>query len=125
MTKSKLHCIDLELAREPGHPEGDQNHTYRLYLPLKDDAHIDVSALPHMQAWCRVVRHRPGEDETRGRIRKDTGGRWILDYTDTDSRDDEIGFRLAEERFVTGEYVSIEEDDGRMHTFRVVSVRPD
>ena len=34
---------------------------------------------------------------------------------------DEVGFHFADERFVTGEYVSINEG-GKMHTFRVVSV---
>ena len=49
----------------------------------------------------------------------------VLDFVDNDTRDDEIGFRLSEERFVPGEYVSIQEDDGRQHTFKVVSVLPD
>ena len=34
---------------------------------------------------------------------------------------DEIGFHLANERFVEGEYVSITES-GKLHTYRVVSV---
>ena len=125
MTPSKLYRIDLELAREPGHPEGDREHSYRLYLPLDSTAHIDAGALPHMKGWCRVVRHRPGEAEARGRIARGPGGRWVLDYDDQSTRDDEIGFRLSEERFVPGEYVSIQEDDGRQHTFKVVAVRPD
>ena len=125
MTVSKLYRIDLELAREPGHPAGDHDHNYRLYLPLDAGAHIDTSALPHMKGWCRVVRHLPGEEEARGRIVRGPGGRWVLDFVDNDTRDDEIGFRLLEERFVPGEYVSIQEDDGRQHTFKVVSVRPD
>ena len=32
--------------------------------------------------------------------------------------------RLERERFVPGEYVSIREDDGRYHTFQVVSIKP-
>ena len=34
---------------------------------------------------------------------------------------DEVGFHFAEERFISGEYVSINEG-GKMHTYRVVSV---
>jgi hypothetical protein len=39
-------------------------------------------------------------------------------------RDDEVGFKLGAERFVPGEYISIREDDGKTHTFRVVSIQP-
>lgn len=41
-----------------------------------------------------------------GRLRRKPGGQWYLDYEEGD-RDDEIGFRLGEERFRIGEYVSI------------------
>ncbi|WP_332700906.1 hypothetical protein [Devosia sp.] len=78
-----------------------------------------------MPDWCRVVRNRPGEDEARGRVLHGPGGRWLFDYSDASSSDDEVGFRLSEERFVPGEYVSIREDDGKTHVFRIVSVRQD
>ena len=125
MTKAKLYRIELELAREPGHPEGDRNHSYRLFLPLTADGHIDAAGFRDMPDWCRVVRNRPGEDEARGRIRRGPGGRWLFDYSDASTQDDEVGFRLSEERFVPGEYVSIREDDGKTHVFRIVSVRED
>jgi hypothetical protein len=125
MTKAKLYRIELELAREPGHPEGDRNHSYRLFLPLTADGHIDVAGFRDMPDWCRVVRKRPGEDEARGRIQRGPGGRWLFDYSDASTQDDEVGFRLSEERFVPGEYVSIREDDGKTHVFRIVSVRED
>ncbi|MEO5807839.1 hypothetical protein [Devosia sp.] len=125
MTKATLYRIELELAREPGHPEGDRDHSYRIYLPLMDDWHIDASAHKAMPDWCRVVRKRPGEEPAHGRILRGPGGRWMFDYSDASSRDDEVGFRLSEERFVAGEYISIREDDGKMHVFRIVSVQPD
>jgi hypothetical protein len=34
---------------------------------------------------------------------------------------DEIGFHFADERFVSGEYVSINQG-GKLHTYRVASV---
>lgn len=43
-----------------------------------------------------------------------------FDYEEGDS-DDEIGFRLDEERFVTGEYVSIG-TRASIHTFQVARV---
>ncbi|UJW85019.1 hypothetical protein [Devosia sp. SL43] len=125
MTKATLYRIELELAREPGHPEGDPGHTYRLYLPLTNDGYIDQSGYRDMPEWCRVVRKRPGDDPARGRILRGPGGRWLFDYSDASTLDDEVGFRLSEERFVPGEYVSIREDDGKMHVFRIASVQPD
>jgi len=51
-------------------------------------------------------------------------GQWSFDYDERQEFDDELGFRLGEERFVPGEYISIREGDGTMHTFQVISVRP-
>lgn len=78
-----------------------------------------------MPDWCRVVRDRPGEEQAHGRILRGAGGRWLFDYSDASARDDEVGFRLSEEQFVPGEYVSIREDDGKTHPFRIVSVQAD
>ena len=38
--------------------------------------------------------------------------------------DDEAGYRFAAHAFVPGEYVSIRDEDGEMHTFQVISVEP-
>lgn len=114
--------IELELAREPGHPRGDRFHGYHLYLPLTKNGQIDSKAWRNNQAACHVRRYRPGESEMRGRILHGPRGRWIFDYSDESGRDDEVGFRLGDERFLPGEYVSIREDDGKMHVFRVVAV---
>lgn len=122
MTKATLYRIELELAREPGHPEGDRSHTYRLHLPLTPDAHIDAAGYREMPDWCRVLRSRPGEEPAHGRILRGPGGRWLFDYSDASSLDDEVGFKLSDEQFVPGEYVSIREDDGKIHPFRIVSV---
>ena len=113
--------IVLELAREPGHPHGDPAHVYHLYLPLLADGRIDAEGWRQSRPLCRVRRERPGEEEVSGQIRHGPGGRWILDYPGAQS--DEVGFRLEDEYFVIGEYVSIREDDDRLHTFRVTSIR--
>ena len=115
--------IKLDLAREPGHPQGDPSHSYHLYLPLTDDGHIDATAWRANQAVCHVKRTRPNEEDARGRILHGPGGRWIFDYDGDSVRDDEVGFKLGAERFVPGEYISIREDDGKTHTFRVVSIQ--
>jgi hypothetical protein len=121
---ANLSHIELELAREPGHPHGDRNHGYHLYLPLTEDGRIDGRAWHDNPAACRVRRMRPNEDDARGRIIHGPGGRWIFDYLEEIDRDNETGFRFGEERFVPGEYVSIREDDGKTHVFQVRAVRP-
>lgn len=123
MTSSLSHIV-LELAREPSHPAGDVHHVYHLYLPLTPEGGIDAEAYRTQSALCHVRRERPGEPPARARVVHGPGGRWLFDYDDASSRDDEAGFRFSSERFVVGEYVSIREDDGRDHTFRVRSVGP-
>lgn len=121
---SKLTQVIMELAREPGHPHGDRDHSYQLNLPLTEEGRIDEQQYDHLRKVCTVKRVRPGEEPKRGRLRRGHFGRWSFDYDETQDFDDEMGFRLGEERFVPGEYISIREDDGVMHTFQVISVRP-
>ena len=45
---------------------------------------------------------------------------WWSDESADD--DDEAGYRFASHAFRPGEYVSIRDEDGEMHTFQVVSV---
>lgn len=125
MTGAAISHIRMELAREPGHPLGDRDHVYHLYLPLTEDGRIDTEAWKCNRQLSRVRRQRPGEAEARGLIIHGPGGRWIFDYSDQTDRDNETGFHLNSECFVPGEYVSIREDDGKMHTFQIVSVRLD
>ena len=113
----------LERAREPGRPFGDPDHVYHLYVPLNAEGQIDAEAYRKHHASCRVRRRRPGESEARGRIIHGPGGRWLFDYDDGTDRDNELAFRHHDERLIPGEYVSIREDDGRLHTFQVVAVR--
>ncbi len=122
---SKLSHITLELAREPGHPLGDRNHGYHLYLPLTVEGRIDATAWHQVRNACRVRRFRPGEEVRHGRILYGPHGRWAFDYDGSSDFDDEVGFRLGDEVFVPGEYISVREDDGKMHTFQIISVRPD
>jgi hypothetical protein len=119
---SVLSHIIVELAREPEHPHGDREHAYHLHLPLTEDGLIDAEAWRRCRQLCRVRRQRPGEAEAHGRILHGPGGHWIFDY-DGDTSAVETGFRLDTEHFVPGEYISIREDDGKLHTFQVLTVR--
>jgi len=53
-------------------------------------------------------------------VRHQSGG-WAFHYDGGANRPDEVGFHFADERFIPGEYVSINEG-GKMNTYRVVSV---
>ncbi len=114
--------IHLELAREPGHPVGDSSHGYDLFLPLLEDGKIDVETSKQHKDSCRVRRIRQDEKQV-GLIRHRGANQWVFDYDKATHADDEAGFRLGDEHFVVGEYISVREADGNMHTFRVVSVR--
>ena len=111
--------IRIELAREPGHPEGDAGIAYIMIAPLDANDKIDpVLWRAHREA-CRITRLRPNEEDQHGHLVHRQGGGWILHYDS--NQPDAVGFHFADERFVSGEYVSVN-DAGKMHTYRVVSV---
>jgi len=110
--------IRIELAREPGHPEGDTGHAYVIIAPLDADDRIDAALWREHREACRIARLRPDKEDEHGHLVHRQGGGWALHYADVP---DEVGFHFADERFVAGEYVSINEG-GKMHTYRVVSV---
>jgi hypothetical protein len=119
LTPSFRH-VKLLLAREKGHPEGERDEGYDLLVPLYKDGRLDAHQWKTHQAACRV-RHFSGTEDARiGRLRRKPGGQWYFDYAEGE-RDDEIGFHLGEERFVTGEYVSIGRT-GVVHTYQVARV---
>ncbi len=115
--------IRLELAREPGHPEGSSATGYDLVAPLDADDRLSADVWRKHKDECRVHRFREGEDDQVGRLARRPGGAWYFDYDDSRTDDDEAGHRLGAEQFRIGEYVSIADEDGDMHTYRVVSVR--
>ncbi len=98
--------IRLELARSPEAPEGDGGVGYDLVAPLDANDRLDGEALKTAGERNRVRRFRDGETEAVGRIVRGPGGRYVFDFEEGDA-DDEAGFRLDEEQFVAGEYVSI------------------
>lgn len=117
----KFRHVRLLLAREKGRPTGDREEGYDLLVPLDEGGHLDAAEWKTHQEHCRVRHFKAGEDDRIGRLRRKPGGQWYFDYAEGD-RDDEIGFRLGEETFVAGEYVSIS-SGGTMHTYRVASVQ--
>jgi hypothetical protein len=116
----KFRHVRLLLAREKGHPGGDRKAGYDLLVPLDDSGHLDHHEWKSHQAVCRVRRFSDEGSAQIGQLRRKPGGQWYFDYEEGD-RDDEIGFRLGEERFVIGEYVSIGKKD-ELHTYQVARV---
>jgi hypothetical protein len=109
------------LAREPGHPLGDDEVAYIFVAPVDAEGRIDPKLWRAHREACRVARHRPNEEDQLGHLVYHVGGAWGFHYDDDASLPDEAGYHFADERFVVGEYVSINER-GKMHTYRVTTV---
>ena len=112
--------VRLLHARDKDHPAGEPEAGYDILVPLTDGGQLIPEEWKSHQEVCRVRRFGPAEADRIGRLRRKPGGQWYFDYAEgTD--DDEIGFRFADERFVTGEYVSIR-SRGAEHTYQVARV---
>jgi hypothetical protein len=120
--------IRLNLARSKEFPEGSNRHGYEFVAPLDRNGHIDIELWRQHRDNCRVRRFWEGEADQIGRLVHKPGGpehaRWIFDYDPTAEEDDEAGYRFGTHIFRPGEYVSIRDEDGEMHTFTVASVGP-
>lgn len=120
--------IRLELARSKEFPDGSARHGYEFVAPLDAKGHIDVELWRKHRERCHVCRFWDGEDEQIGRLVHKPGGaehaRWVFDYDPNATDDDESGYRFGVHAFSPGEYVSLSDDEGELHTFRVVAVEP-
>ena len=114
--------IHLDLAREPGHPQGSALDRYTLILPLDDEGRIEPDYCRSFPDLCRVAHVSIGGGVHRGLVKHETDGTWAFDYGDADS-EDEAGFRFSDERFTPGEYVSVIRD-GQAHPYKVISLQP-
>jgi hypothetical protein len=120
--------IRLNLARSKEFPAGSARHGYEFVAPLDGKGHIDPHLWHQFRDYCRVRRFWNGADEQFGRLVHKPGGaehaRWVFDYDEKRVDDDEAGYRFGVHTFLPGEYVSISDDEGELHTFRVISVEP-
>jgi len=120
---STFQHIRLELAREPDHPRGDGSTGYDLVAPLDADGRLDPVALKAEPDRSHVRRFVDDETVATGRLRHTAEDRWILDLDPGDA-EDVTGFRLGEEKFVLGEYVSLLTTRGTQHTYAVKRLQP-
>jgi len=122
---ARLKRVRLELAREPGHPEGSEEHGYAFVAPLTPDGRLDPALWARERAHCRAMRFWAGEPVRFGLLRRSAGGpggaHWLFDFDPSRSDDDEVGYRFDIRRFVEGEYLTLRDAD-TSHVFRVVEV---
>lgn len=117
-----LKTIRLNLARSEGFPNGSDRHGYRFTAPLDASGHLDAAGWKTHRDLCRVVRFWGDEEEDIGHLIHRPGGSWGFTYDLEGDEGDESGFKLSSHAFVPGEYVSIKDDHGKLHTFTVVTV---
>jgi hypothetical protein len=116
--------IRLELAREPGHPEGSRRIGYDLTAPLDEQNRLSPELWRQHRDHCRVRRFDEGHDDRHGLLSRRPGGSWYIDYDPERATDDQSGHRLGDERFVAGEYVSIADEHHKMRIYSIVTVEP-
>lgn len=115
--------IRFERARDHDHLEGDTETAYILIAPLDAESRIDAELVRKHKDACRIVRRRPGGEDSLGHLVHGQGGSWRFDYDIAGNVADEMGGQFDDERFEPGEYVSVHEADG-LNVYRIVSVLP-
>lgn len=118
-----LKRIRLELARDKQNPQGNQGCGYDFTAPLDNGGRLIAAEWKKLRAQCRVTRFWEGTKPELGHLVRKPGGSWAFHYdVFGDEDDDETGYRFGDEVFVPGEYVSINEHDDKLRTFKVVAV---
>ena len=115
--------VRLELARNPGFPDGSIRHGYEFVAPLDKNSHLDAKDWEKNRKSCTVRRFWGEEDEENGMLVHGKAG-WWFDYDSDDEEDDEPLFKLDRHTLKQGEYVSVTEHDGKLMAFKVVNARP-
>lgn len=123
-----LKRITLHLARSKQHPDGSARHGYEFVAPLRPDGTLDAEVWKEARAACRVKRFWEGEPDETGHLIHRPGGKggatWAFDYDPAGSADDEAGYRFGDHPMTVGEYLSVRDEGGELHTFRISAVRP-
>ena len=122
-----LYRITLHLARTREFPNGNWNRGYVITAPLDENNLLDPVEWAANKEICTAQRSWDGEETDLGHLVHRggaKGGSWAFHYDIAGDEDDEAGFRFGAHSFNVGEYVSIRDDDGHMHTFEVAVVEP-
>jgi len=118
-----LSRIVMRLARNPGteFAGGDDHRGYTLVAPLTADRRLDLEAWHKEKARCSVRRFAPDEDPVAGHLVR-RGQGWFFDYEWATRSDDESVHRLGDHTFGVGDYVTVNDHDGRGLTYKVTEV---
>lgn len=123
-----LQHITLNLARSPEFPGGSVERGYDLVAPIDTFGHLDVDEWRRFRSLCRVRRFWSGENDRHGLLVHKAGGpngaTWKIEYAGQVSEDEETGIRLDGHGFTANEYVSIRDEEGRSHTFKITGIQP-
>lgn len=122
MSAAELKRIRLTMARTKAYPEGSPRHGYEFVAPLDATGHIDAVAWKAVRDQCHVRRFWGDEADDIGHLVHRAGGSWAFHYDVAGDEDDEAGYRFGAHTFNMGDYVSIKDEDGELHTFQVVAV---
>ena len=122
MSTVELKRIRMTLARTKAFPEGSTRHGYEFVAPLDATGHIDAAAWKSVREMCNVRRFWGGEPDDIGHLVHRRGGSWAFHYDVAGDEDDEAGYRFGAHTFNMGDYVSIKDEDGDLHTLQVVAV---
>lgn len=124
---SGLKKITLHLARTKEFPDGSIRHGYEFVAPLDGNHRIDAEMWQKHKAACTVHRFWADEEPLHGHLVHRAGGNkgatWGFDYNIRTDDDDEAGYRFGDHAFVPGDYVSVRDPEGDLHTFKIVTVR--
>lgn len=122
-----LKRVIIRLARGKEFPAGSDKHGYDIVAPLTAEGRLDSAEWNDKRAACTVRRIWGDEEYREGHLIHRAGGAgggtWFVDYDKRTRADDEAGYRLSTHRFAPGEYVSIADDDEKLHTFLVMQVK--
>jgi hypothetical protein len=121
----QLRRVRLERARDKGQPEPTPGTGYEFVAPLDEGGFINLESWKNYRTLCFVHRLERGAVVERGLLVHRAGGQggatWAFDY-ELGEGDEEAGYRFGSHAFKTGEYVSVRDEDGELHTYRVASV---
>ena len=112
--------IRLNLARSKEFPQGSARHGYEFVAPLDDKGHIDVgfgASIATIAGCAGSGTARTTRSVSWCTSRAAPSTRAGSSTTSRRADDDESGYRFGAHAFRHGEYVSIRDDDGEMHTF--------
>ena len=123
-----LQIITLHLARSSDFPKGSLDFGYEIIAPIDSAGHLDAREWKKLKAACRVRRFRPEIGEQRGNLLHHAGGAsgatWLIRYDADHEECEEKGVHWDAHRFAEGEYISLQDAQGHLNTFKIFLVRP-